>query len=1346
MNHKILASKTLSLGLLWLCPATLLACVRPLIGQSEEPLPSEGSLLPLRRFGMTRRSRCFAFIPCLALLGVFLGLPWCASAQAQVNQPPVALAGPDQELGIPPLGLAAFTLDGSASFDPEVGSLTHQWRDHNGNVAGNSATLELLRAGGTYTFTLTVSDGLSSASDSVKVTIHLDSMAPLVIPADDIGVSKTESGGARGVDSPELAAFLVSGFGVDDLDRTLIQMTSQVAGADVDDNTLFPIGLTVVTFRFRDSSGNVGAATANLRVVDLQSGDLFVGTNAITNSFHQTVEPEGIRRVRSGAIEQWCVGAFSGADPLYFQTPQSVLMDSQGRVVFLAAFGVPGFAYAGAGLFRCESQGVTPELLGAFPFSQPISHPDATFPFPGDMFAAVNRLHLTRQRSVQIDDNANNGLPRTVTEDAYVFLAGRWNLDTQTVDSLKTVRYRVASDVWEGGPEVVQQLGFRSGLSILPDVATNGGNTYSVGAEEFGRFKEPLRVEITAQLGGVTAGAILRVGGGYLQVPNSRFPIVLVDDLNVPNVDSGCPPPSPRPQFPVSTLMPIHGGSFARISFDLLAFDNQGKLVVQAGGPSLFLTDISKVFFDDNDNPMPNEPHFTNPFAGCSVLMPLLEFKSMDIPFFVSPALLNSVNVMATDPQGLVGTQFFNGNIVRIEEAPVLPVIATGLAQPLGIGAWPPSASSGSGAVVIIRIDSPVEVLLTDANGRRLGVDASGQPENDFGSDGFDSGPGTHPRFYAVQNPAPGNFALQSVGTSAGPFTVHVYSADLDKPVGEHILQSGTASPGSVGKHDFTLDATGGLAFVNQAPVANAGGDQTVNADASGNATVTLDGSFSSDPDGDPLSFVWVGPFGIATGATPSVLLPAGVHVLTLKVDDGKGGTANDTVIVTVNAPAPSNQAPNADAGLDQNVEATSPAGASVTLNGAGSSDPDGDTLTYGWTGSFGNASGATPTVSLPLGSHSITLEVSDGKGGSATDAVNVTVQDTTAPTASLAVVAGTLGGNGWYVGDVTVRTSGTDSASGIASCTADQFLTTDSVGAVFNGACTDQAGNSADAQPLTVKRDATAPNTTGSASVSSIEATVALTASDAVSGVAETRYSVDGGAAQVYTGPFVLTGAGVYTIEFFSTDVAGNVETTKTLDVVITPSADACTSTNVLDNFNRGNGSLGSNWRGLTGTSFYRIAGNRVDVQAGGPVYWNTTFGTSQAAFITLNTVDPKSPSQGVLAKLQSGSVPNAGAIAVVYDAVARAVRVSTLRLGALAWTHYGNTSVTVNNGDKLGACVKANGEVSVYQNDTLVKTATLNAADRAFFNSKGGKIGVWSVLAPGAFFDDFGGGTVSP
>jgi len=92
----------------------------------------------------------------------------------------------------------------------------------------------------------------------------------------------------------------------------------------------------------------------------------------------------------------------------------------------------------------------------------------------------------------------------------------------------------------------------------------------------------------------------------------------------------------------------------------------------------------------------------------------------------------------------------------------------------------------------------------------------------------------------------------------------------------------------------------GAYEYTNQAPVANAGGDQTVTADGSCSAIVRLDGGASSDADGDPLTFTWTGPFGTVSGSTAAVSLPAGTHVITLTVRDGRGGSSSDTLVVTV--------------------------------------------------------------------------------------------------------------------------------------------------------------------------------------------------------------------------------------------------------------------------------------------------------------------------------------------------------------------------------------------------------------------------------------------------------------
>jgi len=92
------------------------------------------------------------------------------------------------------------------------------------------------------------------------------------------------------------------------------------------------------------------------------------------------------------------------------------------------------------------------------------------------------------------------------------------------------------------------------------------------------------------------------------------------------------------------------------------------------------------------------------------------------------------------------------------------------------------------------------------------------------------------------------------------------------------------------------------------------------------------------------------------------------------------------------------NQNPVADAGVDQVVECAALDGTQVRLNGMGTTDPDGDPITYTWTGVFGTATGSSPTVTLPLGDHSIMLSVDDGQGGSATDTVDISVRDTTSP------------------------------------------------------------------------------------------------------------------------------------------------------------------------------------------------------------------------------------------------------------------------------------------------------------------------------------------------------------
>ncbi len=168
--------------------------------------------------------------------------------------------------------------------------------------------------------------------------------------------------------------------------------------------------------------------------------------------------------------------------------------------------------------------------------------------------------------------------------------------------------------------------------------------------------------------------------------------------------------------------------------------------------------------------------------------------------------------------------------------------------------------------------------------------------------------------------------------------------------------------------------------------------------------TVQLDGTGSSDADGDPLSPSWGFSSSPATSglgssdispnnsATPT-LVPdvVGTYILQLTVSDGTD-TDQDEVVVTVSAPP--NNAPTADAGPDQSVTV----GDNVQLDGSGSSDPEGDSLSFSWSlvspiGSSASLTGAStdsPTfVADVTGTFFLILTVDDGSL-TASDSVSV--------------------------------------------------------------------------------------------------------------------------------------------------------------------------------------------------------------------------------------------------------------------------------------------------------------------------------------------------------------------
>ena len=118
--------------------------------------------------------------------------------------------------------------------------------------------------------------------------------------------------------------------------------------------------------------------------------------------------------------------------------------------------------------------------------------------------------------------------------------------------------------------------------------------------------------------------------------------------------------------------------------------------------------------------------------------------------------------------------------------------------------------------------------------------------------------------------------------------------------------------------------------------------------------------------------------------------------------DVGADSTGNfyvaDTGNDRVQKFGPAGAAPVANAGPDQTVECAG-ATTSVTLDGTASTPGTGTINSYSWAeGATSLGTGATLMVSLPKGSHTITLTVTDTGGGSDTDDVVVNIVDTTPP------------------------------------------------------------------------------------------------------------------------------------------------------------------------------------------------------------------------------------------------------------------------------------------------------------------------------------------------------------
>ena len=220
------------------------------------------------------------------------------------------------------------------------------------------------------------------------------------------------------------------------------------------------------------------------------------------------------------------------------------------------------------------------------------------------------------------------------------------------------------------------------------------------------------------------------------------------------------------------------------------------------------------------------------------------------------------------------------------------------------------------------------------------------------------------------------------------------------------------------------------------------------------------------------------------------------------------------------------------------------------------------------WTGYTGKFSVTSQ------GNHTLSFRGTDTLGNVENVQTVHFVLDWTAPISTISL-SGSAGSAGWYVSAVVANVTAADRVSGVMKMaySLDGGVWTNYSGNVtwsgqgthsFRYLAIDNAGNNETAHNLTVRIDTLAPVTgiafsgTGDPDHRRYNSSVviALSPMDPTSGTAITQYSIDGGAWTTYAGNLSMTAEGTHNIRVRSTDQAGNVETTESVNYTIDTTA----------------------------------------------------------------------------------------------------------------------------------------------------------------------------------------------
>ncbi len=393
-------------------------------------------------------------------------------------------------------------------------------------------------------------------------------------------------------------------------------------------------------------------------------------------------------------------------------------------------------------------------------------------------------------------------------------------------------------------------------------------------------------------------------------------------------------------------------------------------------------------------------------------------------------------------------------------------------------------------------------------------------------------------------------FTTDTAGNAeAAPATIQV-RVDNTNPTGSITSPAATDVRGTIALTSNSADSGSGVDTVvfQRSP---AGAGTWTNQAASFNTTLVADGQYdlrvvTTDNAGNTFTSTTVTIRVDNTNPTGSITSPAATDV-------------RGTIALTSNSA-------DSGSGVDTVVFQRSPAGAGTWTNQAASFN----------------------TTLVADGQYDLRVVTTDNAGNTFTSTTVTIRVDNTLPTGALTAPA-----DGAEIGvpPVTLTSNSADGGSGVATvvferriagsggawtATSPSWDTASGADAVADGSyelrvtTTDNAGNSFSSAFITVLIDHSAPVTSASlapGSPSNAPVTVSFSAADGSgSGVGATSYAVDGGtllqgSAVVISAPGDHSNDGSHVVQFFSTDQVGNIETPKTVTVVIDTTAPSGTA-----------------------------------------------------------------------------------------------------------------------------------------------------------------------------------------